>query len=230
MLKIFFWILLAANIVLFAFLRTYFDAPPAGKREPERLAYQYQEDRIHLLSRDEINREIAKSKAAAQDITTGGSCITTTPFSKAEAAGFDKQLPSLSLGTGDISRIPVQENAAYMAFIAPSANQKAAEEKIAELEKKGIKSYYLIRDPGELKWAVSLGVFKTREAAEKHAADMEKNGFANIHVAPRGLSSEKTVYRLNHLNDEQMRALQTLISNFPGQSIQPCQPDTDAPA
>lgn len=229
MLKIFFWILLAANIVLFAFQRTYFNAPSTGKHEPERLAYQYQEDRIRLLSPDEINRDIAKSKAA-QDITTAGSCMDTAPFNKAETAGFERQLPSLSMNKGDIRRIPVRENQAYMVFIAPAASQKAAEEKIAELEKKGIKSYYLIRDSGELKWAVSLGVFKTREAAEKHAADMEKTGLADIHVAPRGLASEKTVYRLNNLNDEQLRALEAIIRNFPGQSIRACPADNTPPA
>lgn len=231
MLKILFWILLAANIVLFAFQRTYFNAPPAGRHEPERMAYQYQEDRIRLLSSDEINREMAKNKAAAQDITTAGSCMATAPFNKAEAAGFEQQLPSLSLNAKDISRLPVREHQAHMVFIAPAASQKAAEEKIAELEKKGIKSHYLIRDSGELKWAISLGVFKTREAAEKHAADMEKTGLADIHVMPRGLAStEKTVYRLDNLNDEQLRALEGIIKNFPGQSIQPCPADTAPPA
>lgn len=230
MLKILFWILLAANIVLFAFQRTYFNAPSTGKHEPERLAYQYQEDRIRLLSADEINREIAKSKAAAEDITAAGSCMETAPFDKTEAAGFERQLPSLSLNKGDISRLPVRENQAYMVFIAPSASQKAAEEKIAALEKKGIKSHYLIRDAGELKWAVSLGVFKTREAAEKHAADMEKTGLTDIHITPRGRPAEKTVYRLDNLNDEQLRALNTLIGNFPGQSVRACPADTAPPA
>lgn len=226
MLKILFWILLAANIVLFAFQRTYFNAPPTGKREPERMAYQYQEDRISLLSPDEINREIAKSKEAEQDITTAGICMTTAPFGKTEAAGFEKQLPSLSIPAGDISRMPVREGQAYMVFIAPAASQKAAEEKIAELEHKGIRSHYIIRDAGELKWAVSLGVFKTKEAAEKHAADMAKAGLADIHIAPRGLAAEKTVYRLDNLNDEQVRALQAIIGNMPGQAVTPCPADT----
>jgi len=222
MLKFSFWILLAANIVLFVFQQTYYDAPSPGKREPERLSYQYREDEVRLLSADEINRAIARTKVANQDIAAAGHCVEIGRFSKSEATGFEQQLPSLSLNPEDIRLTPVQESNTYMVFLPPSADKKAADAKIAELKEKGIESYYLIKDPSRLRWAISLGVFKTREAAANYAADMEKTGVTGLQIAPRGTAVEKLVYRLSNLNEEQLRALETVMGRFPGQSMQHC--------
>lgn len=230
MLKFFFWILLAANIVLFVFQQTYYDAPSPGKREPERLSYQYREDQVRLLSADEINRAIAKTKIANQDIAIAGSCVDVGRFSKSEATGFEQQLPSLSLNPEDISLTPVQEGSTYMVFIPPSADQKTADAKIAELKEKGVESYYLIKDQSKLRWAISLGVFKTREAAANYAAEVEKTGVTGLQIAPRGTAVEKLVYRLNNLNEEQLRALEVIMSRFPGQSVQLCPTAPDNPA
>ncbi|WAW08972.1 SPOR domain-containing protein [Oxalobacter vibrioformis] len=230
MLKFFFWILLAANIVLFVFQQTYYDAPSPGKREPERLNYQYREDQVRLLSADEINRAIAKAKIAHQDIAAAGRCVEIGRFSKSEATGFEQQLPSLSLNPEDISLTPVQESSTYMVFVPPSADQKAAEAKITALKEKGIESYYLIKDQSKLRWAISLGVFKTRDAAANYAAEAEKAGVSDLQIAPRGTAVEKLVYRLNNLNEEQLRALETILGRFPGQSVQYCPVAQENPA
>ncbi len=251
MLKIFFWILIAANIVLFVFQQTYFDAPSGGKREPERLTYQYQEDKVRLLSVDEINRAIDKAKATGQDTaalqsvmenaaknvsenataniterepeSASGICVEIGRFTKSEATAFEQQLASLSLNPGNVKLAPIQEGSAYMVFIPPAANPKNAEAKIAELKKKGIESF-LIKDQTKLRGAISLGVFKTREAAASYAAEMGKAGLAGLQIVPRGATVQKRVYRLNNLNDEQQKALDAMMGHFPGQSMQQCQP------
>lgn len=230
MLKFFFWILLAANIVLFVFQQTYYDAPSPGKREPERLSYQYREDQVRLLSSDEINRAIAKAKVTGQDIAAVGSCVEIGRFSKSEATSFERQIRSLSLNPEEISLTPVQEGRAYMVFIPPSSSQKAADDKIAELKEKGIESYYLIKDQSKLRWAISLGVFKTREAAASYESDMEKAGITGLQITPRGAAMEKLVYRLSNLNEEQLRALETIMGHFPSQVMQHCPVTLENPA
>jgi len=230
MLKFFFWILLAANIVLFVFQQTYYDAPSQGKREPERLSYQYRKDQIRPLSPDELNRAIANAKASEQDITIAGSCIEISHFSKSEATSFERQIIPLSLASEEISLTPVHEGSAYMVFIPPSSSQKVADAKIAELKEKGIESYYLIKDQSKLKWAISLGVFKTREAADGYAEEMERAGLANLQIAPRGTTVEKLVYRLSNLNAEQLRALETIMTHFPAQSMRQCPLTPENPA
>lgn len=229
MLKFFFWLLLAANIVLFVFQQTYYDAPSPGKREPERLSYQYREDQVRLLSSDEINRALARAKVTGQEIAVAGSCLEIGAFSKSEATGFERQILSLSLAPEEISLTPVQEGTTYMVFVPPASSQKAAEAIIAELKEKGIESYYLIKDQSKLRWAISLGVFKTREAAASYEADMEKAGLTGLEIAPRGATREKLVYRLNNLNEEQLRALETIMGNFPDQSMQHCPVNQDNP-
>lgn len=229
MLKFFFWVLLAANVVLFVFQQTYFDAPSSGKHEPERLSYQYREDQIRLLSTDEINRAIAKAQVISQDMTTAGTCVEIGHFSKTEAIGFEQQLPSLSLRPENISFTSAQEGSTYMVFIPPPASQKAAEARIGKLKQKGIESY-IIKDQTKLRWAISLGIFKTHEAAINHVATLEKAGISDLQIAPRGAITEKRVYRLNNLSGEQLRALESIMSKFPKQSLQHCPPASKNPA
>lgn len=250
MLKLFFWVLLAANVVLFVFQQTYFDAPSTGKREPERLNYQYKEDQIRPLSADEVNRALAKANVAAedqdsslntvkqnksinmadQDKPVAGSCVEIGQFKTAEANAFEQAISRLSLNPQNIHLYSVQESSTYMVLIPPSANQKAAEAKIAELKEKNIESYYLIKDQTKLRWAISLGVFKTKDAAVNFATELEKTGLSDLQIVPRGIKTEKQVYRLDHINDEQLKTLQTVLGHFPGQSIQYCQPLPENPA
>jgi hypothetical protein len=238
MLKFFFWILLAANIVLFVFQQTYYDAPSPGKREPERLSYQYREDQVRLLSPDEVslasaktkNRAAAKTKVTERDITVAGNCVEIGHFSKSEATGFERQILSLSLAPEEISLTPIQEGSAYMVFIPPSDSQKAAEAKIAELKEKGIESYHLIKDQSRLRWAISLGVFKTRGAAVRYETEMEKTGVTGLQITPRGTAVEKLVYRLDNLNAEQLKTLETIMGHFPAQSMQSCPLAQENPA
>jgi len=222
MLKLSFWILLAANIVLFVFQQTYFDAPSPGKREPERLSYQYRESDVRLVSQQEINRELAKLKITEQDITTTGSCMEVGTFNPSDANRFKQQIVSLSLEKNDIETVPVYENNTYMVFIPPLANQQKAQAKIEELKTKGIESYYLIKDQSQLKWAISLGVFKTQEAAKNQALELQKQGVDDLQIIPRGTKIEKVTFRLNHLNDAQLRALEPILKNFPHQTTKPC--------
>ena len=239
MLKFLFWILLAANTVLFAFQVTYFDAPASGKREPERLTYQHQQDQILLLSSDEINRAITKAKAAGQSIakantagqskTVTGSCVDVGNFSKTEAVGFEGRLRSLSLKPEDIHAIAIQEGSTYMVFVPPAAGQKAAEAKIAELKQKGIKSHFLIKNQTKMQWAISLGIFKTREAAASYAAELEKTGIPNLQIAPHGAATEKLVYRLENLDEKQLKSLESAMNSLPHQSLRHCQPTSEKP-
>lgn len=224
MLKLSFWILLATNIVLFVFQQTYFDAPSPGKREPERLAYQYRDDQIRLLSAEEMKRDMAKAKIVAQQTAVSGNCIEVGPFNLADAQRFKKQIVSISLEKNDITSIPVYEEIAYMVFIPPSANAKAAQERIEELKKKGIKSYYLIKDQNKLKWAISLGVFKNRDSAGSYAEEIKKSGLNDIQIAPRYSNKvTKLTFQLYNLNEEQLRALSPIMTHFPEQSMQFCQ-------
>ncbi len=223
MLKFSFWILLAANIVLFVFQQIYFDVPSSGKREPERFSYQYRENDARLVSKDEINRELAKIKEIEQDITTTGSCMEVGYFAQSEANRFKQKVISLSLNKKDMEVVPVYENNTYMVFVPPAINQKEAQVKIEELKSKGVQSYFLIKDHSKLKWAISLGVFKTQEAAVNHAKELEKLGVSGIQIAPRGTKIEKVSFKLNHLNEEQVRALDSMMKGFPEQTAKPCE-------
>jgi hypothetical protein len=229
MLKISFWILVAANIVLFAFQQTYFDTPSVGKREPERLVRQYKEDQVRLLSADEMDRAMARAKVSEPE-RGGGTCIEVGHFNKTEAADFEKQLSPFSLSAENFRTIPLQEGSAYMVFIPPAADQKAAQTQIAALKEKGIESYYLIKDQTRMRGAVSLGVFKTQESAISYMEQLKKKGISDLKTAPRGVVSEKIAYHLENLSAEQVKTLETIMGHFSKQTMRFCSPLPEDPA
>jgi len=288
--RLLFWTLIIVNAALFGYQYVSSDAPVSEKREPERIANQYHEDRIRLLSLDEVSKTLASAKVAehssafssafndgsnvvpnvvpqtpmevsgavesnaanatnATNATPGAVveppvaaepspapnvgpaptefssiCVEIGQFNKAEATLFEMQLLSLALNPDNILVAPIVDAKTFMVNVPPSANQKAAEEKVTELQRSGVKNYFIIKDQSALRWAVSLGVFSTREAAEKFVADLGKIGVSNLQITPRGASEEHLVYRLYNLTPEQHRFIESSMRNFPRQNMHSCPP------
>ncbi|MDR1311349.1 MAG: hypothetical protein LBK01_05660 [Burkholderiaceae bacterium] len=262
MLKWLFWTLLASNIVLFAFQRLYLDTPPAGKREPERLAQQYNKERIRLLPpfsiappqssplprpspatsaetvqtvpppakpasppKEEVPPPAEKApppaeKAApspAKRDSPGTACVEIGHFPREEAARFEKALSAKGVKTG-ISRQKSQTGSQYMVFIPASA---ASDAKMVDLFKKGVQ-HYRVKDGSPQQGALSLGVFGTREAAQRYSARLAKKGVKGTQIVPRGNIVERTLYRVDRLTPVQKKEVESLSSRFPRQTLRRC--------
>lgn len=237
MLKISFWILLAANVVLFVFQQTYFDAPVEEKREPERLSQQVRADELRLVLPDEISRSVKtpvvpKPSSAMTTINPAemalaiekrNTCLDIGSFSKEQSTQFEQLLSNLSIKAENIQKTSQAEGGPYMVMIPPSSSKAEADKKIGEVKASGIDNFFLIQEPGKFKWAISLGVFKTLDAAASYAANVKQKGLASVQVAPRGNAKEKINYKLTNLNDAQLKLLEHNVKKrFTTQSVQKC--------
>ena len=59
---------------------------------------------------------------------------------------------------------------------------------------------FVMQGDSPLKWAISLGVFKTETAARSEAARLTKLGVAGVRVLPRGPQSQRFAYRFRDID------------------------------
>ena len=72
----------------------------------------------------------------------------------------------------------------FWVFIPPLPNRQAADRKVGELRALGLTDYYILND-GPQKNAISLGIFKSEEAANSYHQSIRTRGVNSARVGPR---------------------------------------------
>lgn len=75
----------------------------------------------------------------------------------------------------------------YWVFIPPAASRQEAEAKAAELKELGAPEFLIIQEPGVNRFAISLGVFSTQEAAHKRLAALREIRVSGALVGERNV-------------------------------------------
>lgn len=149
-------------------------------------------------------------------------CVDIGNFSGDETRRFGKQLAALSLGD-KVSRRSVQDTVTHMVYIPPQGDREGAEKKVGELRRRGIEDFYIIQDNSSLRWAISLGVFKTEEGARTHLASLNEKGVRTARIGERSIASTQTVFRVKGLDAAGREALEKIKSAFPKQEMRDCE-------
>ncbi|MFC5513631.1 SPOR domain-containing protein [Massilia jejuensis] len=210
MLRFVFWALLCANALLFAYGRGLLGSFEHAAREPARLRNQLAADRVVLLSGAQA-QAIAQAAAPAAAPATGAAvpalpapavaCVETDAFTAFEARRFETRLARLGLGARQTRlTIPFQEVNSYMVYLPPQDGKEGADRRTAELRERGVTNSFVMQGESPLKWAISLGVFKTEAAARAESARLAKQGVANTRVLPRGPQTQRFAYRFREID------------------------------
>jgi len=133
---------------------------------------------------------------------------------KAARAG----LAALDLGDRLSSR-EQQVVAAYWVYISPLKSKAEAQRKIAELEKLGVKDYYAVEGPPALKNAVSLGIFKSEEAATSYLDGLQRKGVRSARVGSREHRVTQTTFVVREPDVALTAKLAELRQQFPGSEL-----------
>lgn len=231
MLKTLFWLLLIVNGGLFALQRGYLGGLIADGREPQRMTNQLHPDKVQLLPAGAVAALAAPAVAVAAPEPAAAPLATARPvliacteignFEPAEAKRFEEQLATLALGDRQARR-NVKEVASHMVYIPPLGDKEAADNKAGELKRIGITNYFIIQDNSSLRWGISLGVFKTEEAAKNHLANLNRQGVRSARIGARSITSSKMAFQLRDLDAATKARLDTIKIKFPAQDMRQC--------
>lgn len=228
MLKILFGLLVAINGGLLAYQQGWLDTLLPSSREPSRLSQQLHPEQLVLLPVPDgktpapvapppVVAAAPAPTAAAESAPAVIACTEIGNFDMTDAQRFETRLADLSLGDR-LTRRAIADNTRHIVYIPPLANREAAERKAAELRKFGIEDFFIIQDGSALQWGISLGVFKTDEAARNHLAALNKKGVRSAKVG----TGSRVAFQLRGIDAATRGSIDKIREDFPRQQWRDC--------
>lgn len=179
---------------------------------------------LHLMSASAAQDLLDAEKKQNQIKTV---CVDLGIFTNQEAKEFDEKIKGLSF-IDRKSRHEINDVANNMVYIPPLANKELAEKKAAELRKLGITDFYIVQDQSPMRFAISLGVFKTLDAANAHLENLKKKGVRQGKIAARSVSAMKYAYQFKDITPEEKSQLDELSKLFSHVEMQSCKSADEA--
>ncbi len=238
MMRTLFWILLLANVILFAAMR--WGGSLTGETEPAALP-ALNPEKIQLAGAAKGSVAQQASAAAAGTPASPVSVAASSPAPAGAAGGNSaSKAASLCMEWGEFSgqdlaraadalsglvpgervgRREVEYPIGYWVYIPPQKSKAGVAQKVAQLKARGIAEYFVVQEPGEWQHAISLGVFKTREAAEKFVAGLRAKDVNSAQVGERNVKLKETVFQLRGLDAAAAAKLAALRRDFPDSNL-----------
>lgn len=160
----------------------------------------------------------APAKAVAQ------ACMEWGEFSGADLKRATAGLGALQLGDR-LAQRQVEQIIGYWVYIPPLKDKSAVAQKVAQLKARGVEEYFVVPDAGLWLNAISLGVFKTREAAQSFLEELRSRDVRTAQVGERASKLKATVFVLNGLDDAAAAKVTAMQKDFSGSELKkiPCQ-------
>ncbi len=213
--RVAFFVLLLANALGFAWLAGYIGKSDTSAASPARQA-DVSPERMTLLSPTQAAQSVQAAKAELRRV-----CLEWGSFGQADADRVIALMESLSLGSRLTVR-KVEETAGFWVFFPPQGNKANADKKVDEVRKLGVKDYFIIGEAGPNQWAISLGVFKTEEAARNYLADLTRQGINTARSAARPTTVTKTIFQIRELDTRLVARFEDWKKDFPNQELGEC--------
>lgn len=224
-----FLILLLANVGLFAWWR--YGSPPDAAADPAPLARQIEPEKLKVVSpKDLPPLSPAKPVAALKPEppppppAAALKCLEWGSFALADTPRAEKTLEPLALGPR-LAQRRTEETAGWWVFIPAqkTANQRqAALRKAAELRNLGIEDYFIVQEEGQHRWALSLGVFRTEEAARARLAVLRTQGVRSASVGARETVVPKVWLQVKGVDPALEAKLKELTVQVESTELRPC--------
>lgn len=148
-------------------------------------------------------------------------CTEIGNFNTEDAKRVAAQLSALSVGSR-IEQRPVREVTSHIVYIPPQADRESAEKKAEELRGLGVDDFFIIQDNSSLRWGISLGVFKTEDAARTHLANLNQKGVRSARIGER--SANLVALQVRDMEADKKAVLERIKARFPKQEIRRCEP------
>jgi hypothetical protein len=178
---------------------------------------------------------VAPADNAAANVTAAGNaaspaapaaafaCTEIGPLNAADARRFEARLAPLDLGDRQSRQtVQAQDVTSWLVHIPSQGSKEAADRKAAELRTMGVTNFFIMQGDSPLKYAISLGVFKTESGAEALLAQLGKQGVHTARIAPRGPQTTHYVYRVRGLDAVTRKRIEGVAERYDGAEVKSC--------
>jgi hypothetical protein len=201
-------LLLLANLTLFGYIKL----DSVGSGEGVRLGQQVQPDKVKLLTPQQVAALGPAKVAALADV-----CVEWGPLSDADRARAQTVIEPLDLGKlTTLKKVEIIAN--YWLFLPPAATKAAADKRADELKAQGVREASVV-DIGPQRLAISLGAFRSEEAAQARLAALQTQGIKNAKLGQRVQAVQQTALVIRDPPAPSVVRLKELQSGFPGTDV-----------
>jgi hypothetical protein len=213
-----FFFLALANVAFFAF--AWSDIGAGANADAQIINHQLNREKIRLLMPEQVSaltRRPEPPKAATV-------CLEWGAFVGGDAVRAGQTLESLGLGA-TLTQRKQEEVSGFWVYVPPFASRQAATQKASELKRLGVDDFYVIPDDPKWRNAISLGVFKTEDAAKAHLEVLRAKGVKSATAGARETQLGKTYFQVREANPILAAKLNELKLGFAGSEVRECAPD-----
>lgn len=157
----------------------------------------------------------ASGVAAPVESRKVANCAEWGEFSGDDLVRAQQALAALKLGD-KLSLRSVEQDHGYWVYIPPVKNRAQAEQKVEELKARGVEDYFVVQEKGRWLNAISLGVFKSNEAAQKFLSTLNAKEIGPVSMGIRKSKLRFTVFVINGVDTgitDKLNALQKGFSD-----------------
>ncbi|MSP95622.1 MAG: hypothetical protein EXR29_00045 [Betaproteobacteria bacterium] len=217
-----FLFVLLANIAFFAWANFFAEADlQQGDRRP--LARQIEAEKLRIVpaSPGVKPAPAAAAQNAVQSASASIACLEWGALGATETTRAAELLAPLRLGQR-LRQRQVEDGAGWWVFISPRGSRLDAQKKAAEIAALGVKDYFILQDEGPMRYALSLGVFKTEAAANSHLEALRALRVRTAQVGARESQAQKTWFQIRPAEDALAAKLREIALSFSGSEMREC--------
>jgi hypothetical protein len=225
-----FLLLVLANLLFFAYAHV--SREGAGGSVSE---LQIAPERIKLLKSAD-NAPPEKPKAPGRTIPPAprvpvvtGACLEWGVFAGPNVGRAEAALAQLPLAEGQVGRV-VTDAGGYWVYMPPLKTKAEADKKLAELKSLGVTEFFLVQEPAQWRNAISLGIFRSDEAAQAFLGKLKERGVRSAIAARRENFLKQVAFYVREPSEATVARVTELQRDFPGSEIKagPCPPGSVA--
>ncbi|MEI7457016.1 MAG: SPOR domain-containing protein [Nitrosomonadales bacterium] len=215
------WVLIAVNVIFFAVMKSgIFNGSPDAQVltaiHAEKITLAASSAPVAAVS--SVSEPVAAAVLTPVSAPVVASVATRSCFEWGEFTGaeFDRASAALKkLSLGDkLSQREVDRVIGFWVYIAPQKDKGAVTQKLAQLKARGVTDFFVVQEAGEWQNAISLGIFKTREAAESFMEGLRKKEVTSAKMGERSSKIKSVVFVFDGLDVKVSEKLSALQKEF----------------
>jgi hypothetical protein len=228
--RAFFLLLVLANLAFFAYGHI---AREGGGSESRILQLQVAAEKIRLLPAAErapsgMPRVPGKAAPAAPPKSASAlpaACLEWGNFAGPGLARAELALAELQLAPGQLERAVVDAGG-YWVHIPPLKTKGEADRKVRELRDLGVTEFFVVQEPGPWRNAISLGIFRSEEAAQAFLARLKQQKVRSAIAARRENFLKQVAFYVREPSEATIAQLALIQQEFPESELKagPCPP------
>lgn len=157
------------------------------------------------------------SPVVAETASKEVACFTLTNLNDPDWNAFRQNLRTAKITP--LRPVAVETASKYWVYIPPQGSAELAQKKADQLKAFEVTDYFIIQDGSKWQNAISLGIFSSKEAAEKQLTSLQAQGVKSAIVRPREPISRVWSMNFRKLDEAKSTQLRTLAKSLAGASL-----------